>query len=165
MVDNCECEEFELDEKSQFCGYCDDAPTKHKRIGKRISQSKPRCIGNNNESTSENQPGTSHTPDVVETPRPINLSEVEHEPADEHETESEPNCQDEIAARSDDVERKGRTINPLSEVLKYVPTQKEKSPWKDRALGWIENPKRETGVFLQLYSSWFLQIILTSKSK
>ena len=44
LVDNCDCEEFELDEKSQFCGYCNDAPTKHKRIGKRISQSKPTCI-------------------------------------------------------------------------------------------------------------------------
>ena len=65
---------------------------------------------------------------MVETPRPINLSEVEHEPADEHETESEPNCKDGIAAVSKDVGRKGRTISPLSEILKYVPTQKEKSP-------------------------------------
>ena len=56
-------------------------------------------------------------PDAVETPRPINLSDVEHEPADEHETESKPNCQDKIADRFEDAERKGRTINPLSEVL------------------------------------------------
>ena len=69
--------------------------------------------------TRENQPGTSNTRDEVETSRPINLREVEHEPADEHDTE--PNCQNEIAARSEDVEKKGRTINPLSEVLKYVP--------------------------------------------
>ena len=69
LADNCACEEFELDDKSQFCGYCDDAPTKHKRIGKRVSQSKPACIGNNNETTftSENQPRKSHTPDAVET--------------------------------------------------------------------------------------------------
>ena len=40
----------------------------------------------------------------------MNLSEVEHEPADEHETESEPNCQDEIAARSEDAERKEKQL-------------------------------------------------------
>ena len=49
-------------------------------ILERVSQSKPACIGNNNETTctSENQPGISHTPEAVETPRPISLSDVEH---------------------------------------------------------------------------------------
>ena len=127
LANNCDCEEFELDDKSQFCGYCDDAPTKHKRIGKTVSQCRVSLhvlviIMKIHVQVKINQ---GHTPDAVETPRPITLSEVEHEPADEHETESEPNCQDEIAAISEDVEREGRTINPLSEVLKYVPTQKK----------------------------------------